>query len=284
MALPVHVGLISQSAQVRFGDVSLVAAALQKQAVRDFGPLWRINATVDAFETLEDLPLGYWPIVIRDDIGYDAAGIHLDKDNQPFALVSSSPQRDVWAQTTSHETLEMLADPFGNRVVAGDSPKRGQGRVRFLVEVCDPSEAAQFGYSINGILVSDFYTPHYFDPVFNSATRYSFTNAIKKPRQVLRGGYLSWQVPRTGEWWQETWFGARPQIRSLGVLDSSRGSIRSQIDRMTSKNTIESIAAGREAATEAGLPADVVLEATTERGSHLQAQIDAICGAGKKKR
>src|SRR5262249_37831347 len=93
-----------------------------------------------------------------------------------------------------------------------------------------------------------------------------------------------WQVPKTGEWWQETWFGTRPQIRSLGVLDSSKGSIRSQIDRETSKYTIDSIAAGRDAAKEAGLTADIVLQATTQRAHHLQAQIDACRGEGRKQR
>jgi hypothetical protein len=65
-----------------------------------------------------------------------------------------------WQLTTSHEWLEMLADAFGNRLVAGQSPKEDQGRVEFLLEVCDPPEDAQFAYTSNGILVSDFLTPH----------------------------------------------------------------------------------------------------------------------------
>ena len=279
MGLIVNLGLISQSAKVSQKDLNMVSAALQKQVVRDFEPIWNVQATVDAFEALEDLPLGYWPIVIRDDIGFNAAGIHLDKDGQPFALVSSADDRDVWALTSSHEVLEMLADPFGNRVVAGDSPKPGQGRVMFLVEVCDPSEDAAFGYSINGILVSDFYTPRFFDPVPNPATRYSFTNSIQRPRQVLRGGYLSWEDPQTGEWWQETWFsGSASTFRSLGRLDAANGSIRSQIDRFSNRDTMEVIARGRPVAERAGLIASVVSVATHSRGATLQAQIDAIVG------
>ena len=282
MALVINLGLVSQSALVKQKDLNIVAAAMQKQVVRDFGPIWSVQATVDAFEALEDLPLGYWSIVIRDDIGFDAAGIHLDNDGQPFALVSSSADRDIWALTTSHEILEMLADPFGNRLVAGDSPKPGQGRVAFLVEVCDPSESAQFGYSVNGILVSDFYTPNYFDPVVNSATRYSFTNAIQRPRQVLRGGYLSWEDPTSGEWWQETWFGgASSRFVSLGKLSSSQGSIRSQIDRLSSRETSAAISAGRSAAGRAGLSYALVSRATNSRADTLQVQIDAICSASK---
>ena len=110
------------------------------------------------FRRLEDLPIGYWPIVIMDDIHESgAAGIHLDRNGQPFALVTASDRLDVWSLTCSHELIEMLVDPFGNRLVAGDSPKADQGRAQFLVEACDPSEDAQFAYTVNGVVVSDFY-------------------------------------------------------------------------------------------------------------------------------
>jgi hypothetical protein len=178
-----QIALVSQTNRVTFGQLALVSAALQKQMGRDLKPIWEIDSSVDAFERLQDVPLGYWPIVIRDDISFDAQGIHLNKANgQPFALVKFS---NNWSLTTSHESLEMLVDPSGNRTAAGDSVKPGQGRVEFLVEVCDPSEAAQFGYAINGVLVSDFYTPEYFDPIAANGVRYSFVGAITKPRQVL---------------------------------------------------------------------------------------------------
>ena len=77
-----------------------------------------------------------------------------------------------------------------------------QRRVRYLVEVCDPSEAGAFGYSVNGVMVSDFYTPDFFDPVPVSSVRYSFTGAIKAPRTVLKDGYISWHDPITNHWMQ----------------------------------------------------------------------------------
>ena len=155
----------------------------------------------------------------------------------------------------------MLVDPFGSRLVAGDSPKPGQGRVEFLVEVCDPSEAAEFGYSVNGILMSDFYTPRFFDPLVAPGVRYSFTGALTEPRQVLRGGYLSWHDPVSDHWWQQTWFsGAAPRFRDLGVLTASAGGIRAQIDRITAAETAKAIEPARPAATAAGLVARVVQE------------------------
>ena len=199
-----QVALVSEVGQIAPAQLNQVAAALQKQVARDFGPIWQIDATVDPFPTLRDVPLGYWPIVIKEQIDNDnAAGYHKTENGQPLALVRYA---DDWAMTCSHECLEMLADPSGDRIVAGQSPHPDQGRVLFLVEVCDPSELARFAYTVNGITVSDFYTPHFFDPVANPGARYSFTGAISQPRQVLPGGYLSWFEPETKHLWQETWF------------------------------------------------------------------------------
>ena len=180
------------------------------------------------------MPLGYWPIIVRDDVvkKWDAAGIHLDDSGQPFALVQAS---EDWALTASHETLEMLADPFGERVIAGPAPKeaRKQGRVEFLVEVCDPSEADQFGYTVNDVPVSDFYTPQFFDPVYAAGVRYSFTGAITKPRHVLKGGYISWHNTSNDHWYQLQWFEAKKKVADLGIFEASSMSTREWIDNHT---------------------------------------------------
>ena len=190
-----QLALVSDSPNISFQEVAKISAALQKQITRDYSPVWNIPATIDAFQTLDDVPTGYWPIIIRDDIGVaGAAGIHLDRNHQPYALVQAGAQTPL---TCSHECLEMLTDPFGNRFITSDSIKPGQGRVNYLVEVCDPSEAAKYGYKVNGMLLSDFYTPAYFNPVTNSSIQYSFTGAINKPKQVLPGGYISWMLPAT---------------------------------------------------------------------------------------
>jgi hypothetical protein len=230
--LTISVALVSEVEGHDPGDLARVTAALQRQAIRDFRLVWDVEATVDAFPTLEDVPLGYWPMIVRDDIGVPgAAGIHLDKDGQPFALITMS---DSWSLTASHELLEMLADPFGNRVIPGPSPHADQGRVEFLVEVCDPSEAEEFGYTVNDVLMSDFYTPRFFDPVAAGGVRYSFTDAIREPRQILRGGYVSWHDPVSDHWWQHTWFGESPEFRDLGTFDATaHGSVRSWIDGQT---------------------------------------------------
>ena len=73
--------------------------------------------------------------------------------------------------------------------------KNAPGQFRYLMELCDPCENADFAYAIDDVVVSDFYTPHYFDRSATSGTRYSFNGGITAPRQVPKGGYLCWHNP-----------------------------------------------------------------------------------------
>ncbi|HXJ44186.1 MAG TPA: hypothetical protein VNH18_33170 [Bryobacteraceae bacterium] len=234
-----HVALVSDTPSIGFEGVSNVSAAIQKQVTRDFGPLWNVNATVDAFPTLEAVPVDYWPVIIRDDINEPgAAGFHTDKNGQPFALV----QADItWGLTVSHETLEMLADPFGNRTIAGSPPPQATGpakklaRVLYLVEVCDPPEDESFAYQSNGVLVSDFITPHYYDPTLSASVRYSFGGNVKAPHQVLKNGYVSFGDPATNHWYQVLVQKGKAVTKSLGILNTAGRSLRETIDHESRK-------------------------------------------------
>ena len=95
--------------------------------------------------------------------------------------------------TASHEVLEMLADPFGNRLRAAAHPRDPEQRVRYLLEVCDPCQSTW--YPVNGVPVADFYTPEYLDPVRLDGGRYSFTGELQYPLHILDGGYLTWIDP-----------------------------------------------------------------------------------------
>src|SRR5205085_669213 len=108
--------------------------------------------------------------------------------------------------------LDLLIDPSGSRLVAGQSPKPGQGRVELLLEGCDPCGDPSFAYTVDGVLVSDFVTPHYTDPFPAQGVRYSFTGSVSRPHQVLQGGHLSWIDPISRRVWQETYAGSAPAI------------------------------------------------------------------------
>ncbi len=131
----------------------------------------------------------------------------------------------------------MLADPFGNRIIAGSPPPQapapisGFQRVIYLVEVCDPCEADQFAYEVNGIRVSDFITPHYYDPNGATGVQYSFRGNVKAPHTVLEGGYVSFGNPTDNHWYQIIVMNGRAQVRDLGVIQSTKGkSLRELVD------------------------------------------------------
>jgi hypothetical protein len=234
-ALTANVALVSDTTVIDFSQASIVAAALNKQVARDFGPLWEVDATVSAFDKLESVPVDYWPVIIRDDINEPgAAGFHTDDSGQPFSLVQAD---DSWPLTSSHEVLEMLADPFGNRTIAGsappDSPKpiSGFDRVIYLVEVCDPCESDQFAYTVNGVKVSDFITAHYYDPNGSTGAQYSFRGHIEAPHTVLEDGYVSFGNPVDNNWYQIIVRNGKTQVRDLGVIQAINGrSLRELVD------------------------------------------------------
>jgi hypothetical protein len=229
--LTTHIALVAEGDAVSARELTRVAAALDKQVTRDFGPLWGIRATVDPVLGFEEIPVASWPIIIRDRKSVGGAdGFHKDRHGQPFALVALT---DSWSLTASHECLEMLADPFGDRMVPGPSLKRGGERVSYLVEVCDPPESEEFAYTVNDVLVSDFITPSYYDPEKSSGSRYSFTGAVEHPRQVLEGGYISWRNQTNQHIEQLVVRNGRKAFRDLGRPDRSAGSTREFVDRKT---------------------------------------------------
>ena len=227
-----HLALVSESSSIALPEVTRVSAALQQQVTRDLSQFWDMQATVDAFATLEDVPPGYWPVVVRDDIGQDAAGVHCDDTGQPMALITADLD---WSITASHEALEMLVDPFGNQRIAGQSVSPDQGRVEYLLEISDPVSAKW--YQVNGVKVSDFLTPRFFDPVQAPGVKYSFMGNLTGPRQILFDGYLTWFEPVSAEWWQQSWFaGDQPTIRNLGPVQKTTCGMRPSIDRLTTRH------------------------------------------------
>jgi hypothetical protein len=224
--LPIHLALVPVAKKLKFNDVATVCAAIQKQIIRDFTPVWTIEATIDPFPRPQDVPVGYWPIYIVDT--FQGGGQHRTRHHQPFGLVAAG---STWSLAASHEALEMLVDPGGDRLVAGDSPIEAQGRVEFLLEVCDPCQGDDHAYTVNGVLVSDFCLPAYFDPLGVTGGRYSYTGAMTAPHQVLPGGYLSWRVPATGDWFQRNLMGGHDEFRNLGPIQpDAMMSLRAMID------------------------------------------------------
>jgi hypothetical protein len=224
-----RVALVSETPFVPIDELARVSAAIQKQVIDDFGPAWDITATVDPFASVAGLSPDYWPVVIRDDIGVNLPGAHWnDTYDKPFALVTY--REEDWPLTTSHEVLEMLADPLGKEFASGPSLWPGEGTVEYLVEVCDPCQDAANGYAVNGVVLADFVLPAYYKSF--GTGRLSFAGNITEPRAVLPGGYVSWRDPVTGVWSQYLISASGPEFRDLGTNPAPPNvHLRGHIDR-----------------------------------------------------
>jgi hypothetical protein len=229
--LTTRIALISLSQEVSLSQLHHVAAALQIQATRDVAPVWSVQATVAAFEAGQ-LPAGFWPVVVTDRFQTPGHGLHISqRDGSPMAFVRPSAS---WSLTASHEMIEMIVDPWGRRTEPGRSWEDGQGQVDYLVEACDPCQGGDFAYTIDGVLVSDFVTPHFYDPFQTAGARYSQRGHVQAPRTILKKGYLSWRVPSTGDIWQRKWDGDQPFNKRLGHAEfTSVLSMRAWIDEQT---------------------------------------------------
>jgi hypothetical protein len=228
----IYIAVINESEQVSNADVEKATSAVQRQVNEDFGPAWDVSATVSFFSALSSKPNGYWPVVVRDDIGTGGKGAHITDDGQkPFALVLFSGSK--WTVTLSHEILEMLVDPFGHRQFVGPSPRQGDGEVEYLAEVCDPCQADGCAYVVNGDqLVSDFVTKSFYTG--SGSGVYSQTRNVTLPRQPVEGGYLTWYDLESRTYWQLMNRGAGPEFQTLDpALVQPNIHLRGTVDRVT---------------------------------------------------
>jgi hypothetical protein len=208
--------LVSESARLESAEISRVVLALQKQLIHDFEPAWQIKANIEVFSKLDQVPIGHWPLIVKDRLDIEALAYHGDHHGQPYGQIAFG---DGWSKSASHTLLEMLVDPHGNRLTRGPSPVAGQQYdVEYLVQICDPCMTGE--YRIDDVPVSDFSHPAFWQPGQpGTASRYSETRLLTRPFEVARGGYISWRDPRTHRWHQKIWFGERAEVRDLGTFD-----------------------------------------------------------------
>ena len=68
MSFPRHIAIVGLTRDISMRSLLQVTAALQKQVLRDFQPIWGVHATVDAFTDLHSVPNDYFPVAVFGDI------------------------------------------------------------------------------------------------------------------------------------------------------------------------------------------------------------------------
>lgn len=228
------VAVANRSTVLPDDQVKMIVAALQVQVDRDFQPAWQIDCLVSLFAKGEPVPPDWWQLVFADDSDQAGAlGYHeLTPAGQPVGFVFAKTDRDYGVAssvTASHELLEMLADPWICATALHQTSAMG-GDV-YALEVCDPCEADNLGYQIDGIQVSDFVLPAYFRD--GATGPYDLRGAVKQPFGLAPGGYLSRFVQ--GQGWGQITAEAAPTPRQQARL--SKGFLSRTQRRSNRKGT-----------------------------------------------
>jgi hypothetical protein len=187
MSIPV-VAITNQTSVLSDSQVQAVIPALQSQVSDDFRAYWDVDCTLTLLPKDQPLPAGWWQIVVIDNPDVAGAlGYHeMSSQGTPLGKVFAKLDIDngqSWTVTLSHELLEMLADPWINWMAQGED-----GHI-YALEVADAVEADELGYSIDGVLVSDFVTPGWFEQTEND--RVDFKQRIHTRLELAPGGYIS---------------------------------------------------------------------------------------------
>jgi hypothetical protein len=227
----ITVAIINASKTLEDGAVKKAIPALQKQVARDFAPQWGVAADLVFVAANAKPPAGSWWLVILDDS--DAAGAlgyhDVTVEGLPLGKVFAASDALYgleWTVTASHELLEMLADPAINLTALVESefdPAQNVVTRAYAYEVCDPCEADGDGYAIDGVLVSDFVYPSWFEPFRKKGTKFDHRGLIDAPLALRPDGYLSVLDISSGSGWQQIYvppaqgkqrYGARAQVGS----------------------------------------------------------------------
>src|SRR5690242_179542 len=118
-----QVAVINSCTVLQDNEIKKGTDALQVQCDRDFEKYYGITAKLSFVPKGHSPPADHWWVVILDDTTEPGAlGFHdLTPKGLPQGLVFARTDLkfgDQWSVTTSHELLEMLGDPNGNKTVS----------------------------------------------------------------------------------------------------------------------------------------------------------------------
>jgi hypothetical protein len=196
-----NIVVTNQSTTVSDGDVQTMTRAVAAQVKLHAAPLWAIEPVPVTYlpkESLQTAPPGSWVIAVLDDPDQaDALGWHTEQQGGVvYGRVFARPVLDNGgdaltkqlsvASVLSHEVLETFVDPHVN--LWADA---GNGTA-YSYEVCDPVESDSYAIDIDStnVTVSDFVTPHWFDPQAGASATLDYLGKCTHPFQLTHGGYV----------------------------------------------------------------------------------------------
>lgn len=215
-------------------ELTPIVAALEKQVTDDFRPTWGIAALIEQVPLgAQPDPLHFWLGVFDDADQAGALGYHdLTPEGLPVGKAFAKTDEEYHSKlsvTLSHELLEMLGDPYINDCVIDPN----SGRL-YAKENADAVEADPLGYDIDGVTVSDFVLPEFFDPTHKGKGKsLSFQGHVTEPFSLAAGGYLSYlNLRNMNAGWQQETAQSVAGMRAPGFPAGSRRERRTRLGHL----------------------------------------------------
>ena len=216
----VQIAVINESTAISDADVQNMISAFGQQWNHDLAPVWGLDTATFSFVPKNQQPAaGTWWVVFLDNSDQAGALAYHDLTNEGLpiskvfvkTLVGDHASISVGA---THEICEMAVDPWLN------SAYQDVHGTFWAGEICDPVESDQYGYKIDGVLVTDFVTPNWFGHQ-HAQGDIDFQHQARAPFEVLSGGYAQKFDPHRG-WVQVTGAKAMATQRSHAAEGSRR--------------------------------------------------------------
>jgi hypothetical protein len=201
-----RVAVLNQSSNLNDDEVRTTVAALQTQVHRDFAPAWGIDAELSFVAKGQDPPPGSWWVVLEDESQYRGVIAYhtITAEGLPQVRISVTNARQSgwpWSMAASHDLLEMLANPRLNLTVFV-SDDQATGRL-YIREICDPVSNVQLAYQIDGVVVSDFLYPAWFESFRQpGTTQFDHGGHLSAPFQRGPEGYVTVFDVTAGSGWR----------------------------------------------------------------------------------
>ena len=211
-----RVAVLNHSALVTDDEVKTAVAALQTQVHRDFAPAWGIDAELTFVDKGSEPAAGSWWLVIDDDSEYPGVLAYHTLTAEGLPQVKISVKHAVqahwaWTMAASHDLMEMLANPMLNLTVfdAADNGTTGKLYVR---EICDPVSSPEYTYKIDGVVVSNFVFPSWFESFRKKgSSQFDYGNFLKSPFELGKGAYMTVFDVKEGSGWRAVFSQEKPK-------------------------------------------------------------------------
>ncbi len=229
----IKLSIVNQSTAFPDAQLPVLANALQIQVTRDFFPEWGVQAQLYWTPSGSHPTADHWVIALLDNADVSGAlGYHdITPAGMPLGKVfvkTTVSDGGLVSVTTSHELLEMLADPDINLTAELDNASGSPSKF-YAYEVADAVESDADGYDISvpsnftggpaTVHVSDFVLPSWFEG-FRTTGPFDFMGHLSQPFTLDPGGYIGFlDLANLGAGWQQ-------QTAKTGMSAQARAAAR----------------------------------------------------------